>query len=155
MCQKTTDLVRKWHNRKGYVSTIFLNDMAGAELVIRAIEADDCLGNLLEKSGLEERESKHCAPYTVMEFLGVLFDTTQMIMSVTPDILREIKCLVKNWLKKQKATRKMLESLIGKLPFVAKCVAPGRVFVAQLLDVLRELPPRNPSFILSDELKRD
>ncbi len=42
----------------------------------------------------------------------MLFDTTHMFMSVTPNKSKEIKYLVKNWLKKQKATRKILESLI-------------------------------------------
>ncbi len=37
-CQKTTDLVRKWHNQKGYLSTIVLDDMAGAEVVKRPLK---------------------------------------------------------------------------------------------------------------------
>ncbi len=71
-----------------------------------------------------------------------MFDSVQMTMSVTQERLSEIRQLVVNWLHRVSATRKQLESLIGKLLFVAKFILPDMLFIARLLDVLRGLMVR-------------
>ncbi len=69
-----------------------------------------------------------------MDFLGVLFNSIPMTMSITPVRLEEIKHLLHSCLSKTQATKKMLESLVGKLLIVAKCVPMARIFVGRLLD---------------------
>ena len=72
-----------------------------------------------------------------MEFLGVTVDTEKMTLEVTPDRVREISLLVEAWLRKKKSSLYELQSLLGKLHFVATCVHPGRLFVSRLLNWLR------------------
>ena len=48
--------------------------------------------------------------------------------------------LLVEWLKKEEVTRKEVESLVGKLSFIATCVRPGRIFISRLLEYLRGLP---------------
>lgn len=155
MCQSTTSVIIAWHRREGYMSTNFLDDLIGVDEPEKAEEADECLGALMEASGIEEKASKHCRPAPEVEVLGVLFNTISMTMSVTPERLVEIKSLVCEWLRKKKSNRKALESLIGKLVFVSKCVHMGRVFITRLLDALKGLEGREGSFDVEVELKRD
>ena len=96
--------------------------------------------------GLEESVEKACHPSTRMVFIGVLFGTEALSLFVTKERLTEIKLLVQNWLSFETATLKQLQSLIGKLKFVAHCVKPSRIFISRLLNWLKEIP---------EELKKD
>ncbi len=82
---------------------------------------------------MEESKSKACEPATKMIFLGILFDSVKMSLEVTPERLQEIRTLVSVWLRKSNATKKEVQSLIGKLSFVSSCVRPGRVFIQSML----------------------
>ena len=49
-----------------------------------------------------------------------------MIIQVTDNRLQEIHKLLSVWINKRSANKKQLQSLIGKLQFVANYVRPGR-----------------------------
>ena len=68
----------------------YLDDFAGAELSDKAQQPSNSLSNTLEHLGLEEALDKFCSSSNVMTFLGILFDTKQMIIQVTYDRLQEI-----------------------------------------------------------------
>ncbi len=44
------------------------------------------------------------------------------------------------WKTKEKPTRKEVESLFGKLNFIASVVHPGRIFISRILSFLKGLP---------------
>lgn len=88
-----------------------------------------------------------------MPFLGILFDTVLLTLSVPEDRLREIEKLLAICMSRTKASKKNLQSLIGKLCYVAACVGPGRVFLLRLLRFLRGAKPFGN--VVSDETKRD
>jgi hypothetical protein len=92
-----------------------------------------------------------------MTFLGVLFNTETMTMEITPNRLIEIRSLVKVWLNKKVATLKELQSLLGKLNFIGACVKPSRIFVARLLNWLRQLygADKKIKHRIPDEVKKD
>ena len=66
----------------------------------------------------------------------------------------EIKMLVNEWFKFEKATLKQLQSLIGKLNFVAQCVKPARIFISRLLHWLREIQGTESAQSISSETKK-
>ena len=73
-------------------------------------------------------------------------------MSVTPDRLLELHTdLLPKWLSKRSATKTELQSLIGKLAFVSKCVWLGRLFLTRILDTLHSLRPNHHRVKLSAE----
>ena len=65
-----------------------------------------------------------------MTFIGVLFNSQDLTLSVTPERVKEILELVNIWLLKSTATLKEQQSLIGKLSFIASCVHSSRIFIA-------------------------
>ena len=101
------------------------------------MKAYEELGNLLKSCVIEESKDKACPPSTKMVFMEVLFNTEGMTLSVTPDRVQEILDSVNFWLSKSTATLQELQSLIGKLSFVASCVHSSRVSIARLLSCLR------------------
>ena len=87
-------------------------------------------GNLLVSCGIEESKEKACPPSTKMVFIGILFDTDDLTLSVTAEKVQEI--LVSTWLQKKSATLRELQSLVGKLNFIS-----GRVFICRILNWFR------------------
>ena len=63
--------------------------------------------------------------------------------------------LLPKWLTKKSATKTELQSLIGKLAFVSKCVRPGRLFLTRILDTLRSLRRYHYWVKLSAEFRKD
>ena len=74
-----------------------------------------------------------------MTFIGVLFNTEKMTIEVTPERMTEIRILLRDWLNKEDASIKEVQSLLGKLNFIAACVRPGRIFVSRMLKWLKVL----------------
>ena len=65
---------------------------------------------------------KASPPSTRMVYLGVELDTNVLTLSVSRERLAEIECLLAHWLTKKTTTKSALQSLIGKVVFVSKCV---------------------------------
>ncbi len=141
-CQRMTAAIQHIYNNLGFDIVVYLDDLGGAEVPEKADLAYRTLGNVLQKAGFEAKESKSCPPSTKMSFLGVGFDTNTLTLEVTKDRLAEILDLLGLWGSKVVATRQEVQSIIGKLSFIASVVRPGRVFIARLLNFLRGLPDR-------------
>ena len=97
--------------------------------------AFDRLGKILQYACLKENAEKIVEPSNEIEFLGVTFNARKCTMEVSIACLHEISALVDKWLSNRTYTRTQLESLIGKLQFVAACVRPGRIFISRLLNL--------------------
>ena len=70
--------------------------------------------------------------------LGLLVDTAAFTLEVPPSRLDDLQAELKLWQSSTCFTKKQLQSLLGKLSFVTACVKPGRIFMARLLNSLRE-----------------
>ena len=164
--QKVTDAVT-WILRglgqdsgdgKKYGCCNYVDDIGGVEHTkIRAEEAYQKLGWLLGDLGLEESHDKAEAPTTRITYLGVQFDSMAMTMSVPPEKLTEIKAEIRQWLRRTTICKKELQSLLGKLFWVAKVVTHSRVFMGRLLTQLRAINgiPDHKKVKLLDESRKD
>ena len=144
--QRVTNAVTWIHQRLGletdleemFASMNYSDDIGGAESTLaRATASFSALGNLLIELGLEESLDKAHPPSTKMPYLGVLFDTVAMTMSIPPEKLQEVRSEVQLWLKKTTATKKNLQKLLGKLFWISRCVKFSRSFMARLLGQLK------------------
>ena len=136
----------------------YVDNLGGVERAkARAAEAFKALGLLLTDLGLEESGDKAEAPTQRITYLGVQFDSVAMTMSVPPEKLAEIKAEIHKWTRKTTITKKELQSLLGKLFWVAKVVIHSRAFMGRLLHQLRTITniPDNKKVKLLDETKKD
>ena len=109
---------------------------------------------MLTELGLAENLGKACAPATSQVVLGVLIDTINGTLSVPDEKMDEIVPLVKSWQRKTRSTKVQLQSLIGKLQFVTKCVRQSRIFLNRLLETLRNMGKKK-SINLSASFRKD
>ena len=138
-CSRITNALMYIHSKQGYKGGSYLDDLIGVSPPSTGDEAYDQLGKLLLDLGLEENIPKSCPPSVVQTVLGVLIDTENMTISVTSERMVEIKSLLVKWEKKKVCRKKELQSLIGKLCFICKCVRQSRIFLNRLLEVLRSV----------------
>ena len=104
--------------------------------------------------GLEKAKHKVCSPCQTMIWLGILFDTVSMTMSIPGMKLSEIMEALGEWKQRPHATRWEMQSIIGALQFVAKVSPPVHLFINRMLECLRDTP-RKGSHTLSWGFKKD
>ena len=154
-CQRITNAVCYICELEGHHTLSYLDDFIGVATPDIAWQAYDYCGHLLAELGLEESLSKACPPATIQTCLGVQFDTVQMTLSVTPTRLTEIETLLVSWSTKKSATKSALQSLVGKLSFISKCVRQSRLFLSRILALLRTLKQNGHCTRLTAEFRRD
>ena len=91
---------------------------------------------------------------TQVTCLGVMIDTIKGTIAIPPEKLEQINSVVHQWLNKKVASRRQLQSILGLLLCVHKCVKPARVFLNRMLELLRSSHPTQPIALTSD-FKRD
>ena len=77
------------------------------------------------------------APCTKVTFLGVEVDICRRLVSIPTEKLCHISQLGDAWASKRVCTKCELQSLLGNLLYVHKCVRPARVFLNRMLELLR------------------
>lgn len=90
-----------------------------------------------------------------MTCLGVELNSIDLTLSVSPDRLSDIQELLHGWLAKRSTTKSALQSLVGKLVFVSKCVHQSRVFIARILHLLRSVKSNQQHINLNTEFWKD
>lgn len=129
-------------NRAGVTSLVrYVDDY----LLVGAAGTGDCLRQrtallqLFAELGLPVSPEKLAAegsPATSGTFLGVLFDTLRLTLSI-PAVKREaLKALLQDWCGRRKCTGKDLQSLVGKMAFVARIAPNARPYVRPFIDAL-------------------
>ena len=154
-CQRTTDAIVHIHKKKQFDSINYLDDLGGAECENKAEESYNYMGEILQEVGIRESKSKACPPAFIMIFLGVLFNSFTMTMTITEDRLIEIRNMLKEWIGKKKANLKEVQSILGKLNFAAGTVRAGRIFVARLINELHRFPQNGNRMKISVNMKKD
>jgi len=152
---KATSAVTHFMAFNGIQVCAYLDDFAGVSPPSTANKDFLFLGEMLSNLGLEEATSKSIEPSTRMEFLGIVFDSVKMTIEVSISRVQEINNLLQTWYIKRSASKRDLQSLIGKLQFVAKCVVPGRLFISRILDLLRGLKQPQHRRRLTAEFRKD
>ena len=142
IAQRVTDVIAYIHKSMEFYLLNYVDDFVSAEKKERIWEGFRFLTQLLQDLGVETSKEKVVQPTNRMAFLGITFDAGKQTMEIPEHKVKDITQDLDAWLYKNKATRKELESLIGKLQFATKCVRAGRVFMSRLLNWIRGLDRR-------------
>ena len=109
--------------------------------------------DLLSELGLPEALDKAQPPAQRIKWLGVMIDSENMTLSIPEGKVATILHLVQEVHDKRYVSKKQLQSLLGQLLFVAKCVRPARVFVSHMLTALRNAT--SPRINIDDNFRAD
>ena len=139
-CQHTTNSIKYIFNSFGFENVNYLDDPGAAEADGKAEEAYDCLGWILDSIAIKESRKKAKPPAYIAIFLGILFNTITMMLTLTEDRLHELRNLVKQWQQKCSAMLKEVQSLLGKLNFDCSTVRVGRIFISRIINAMAQFP---------------
>ena len=136
--QKLSDLVHFMMQKDNYKVVKYIDDFIGISLPSCAQKSYQRLYSLLQALGLTISEKKLIPPGTKAVCLGILIDTTKLTMSIPPEMLHQVREPCLNWKLRATCTKRQLQSLLGNLLYIAKCVKPARVFLNRMLQLLRD-----------------
>jgi hypothetical protein len=85
-----------------------------------------------EMLGMPVNTKKTVQPTSVIEFLGIVIDSDQMILSMSTERINDILDELTYWEFRRVGTKRKLLSLLGKLVFISCVVQPGRIFLRRL-----------------------
>lgn len=129
ICQKVANAVTYMMNKKDCYTLAYLDDYAGANATeLEARRVFQIFGELTAALGLRLADHKCCPPTKQMEWLGYLIDTDKMQVAIPPYKLGEVIVECNSWLNKSKVSKKMIQSIAGKLVYISNCIISGRKF---------------------------
>ena len=124
--------------RHGFTVINCVDDFIGVATPSIAQRSYDFLLKLLADLGLEVSVKKLVPPTSKAICLGVEIDTEKRTISIPAEKLNGINCMVYKWLDTKICSKRNLQSLLGNLLYVAKCVKPARTFLNRMLQLLRD-----------------
>ena len=89
---------------------------------------------LLRRLGLDVSERKLVAPSTKVTCLGVEIDTVKHTVAIPQNKMQRIVAMVQEWKSKKYCSKTQLQSLLGHLLYIDKCVKPSRFFLNRMLE---------------------
>lgn len=153
--QRIASAIVRMLGDKGVVAKMYIDDLIIVSPNRERAQHDLRVAQrLLHELGLPEAPEKVQHPDTQVTWLGVKIDSVSMSISVPHDKLEEIRSCVSAALKLRSMSKKHLQSIIGKVIHVAKCIRPARLFVSRLLEALRGM--RSKKYLkVSQDMRRD
>ena len=136
--QRTSDAVKYIMSNQNYDIINYIDDLIGFGLPSTVHNSYKYLCELLEKLGLTISSKKLFPPSTVVTCLGVQIDTVKGTISVPPEKLKKIMHICFTWESKKTVRKRDLQSLLGSLMHITKCVRSSRPFLNRMLQNLRE-----------------
>ena len=152
--QRLSDAVRYIMATRGHNVTNYIDDIIGYAVKSQAQASFDNLYNLLQDLGFKISKNKLVEPTTRATCLGVELDTEKFTVAVPQDKLNDIRQECTQWLSKRSCNKRQLQSLLGKLLYVTKCVRASRPFLNRMLDTLRAAHKQD-TIIIDREFRRD
>ena len=153
--QRCTDSIHHIMAKHGFTGLYnYIDDLIFTGLPSKINLAYEFLQNLLQDLGLDISSKKLVPPSTSVVCLGILINTIDRTISIPPSKLQDIANMCKNWTTKTYCSKNQLQSLLGSLLYITKCVKPARIFLNRILHLLRQNFD-NTKIILNAEFFKD
>ena len=155
ICSRITNSICYIHHQDNNTSLVYIDDFLGvAPSHEAATSGFHRLGDIFMELGVKESDHKAISPTTKITWIGVEFDTIDMMIRVPPQKIADTLQLTLQWAHRTYATRHQLQQLLGRLFHIAQCVKPARLFVSRMLETLRNSPAQGHT-ILDEDFKAD
>ena len=139
--QHLSNAVRHIMRQEGYDVINYIDVVIGIGTKIH--NSFTLLQETLIYLAFELSNKKIVPPITNLNCLGIMVNTTTFTASIPSDKLQEIFQMCSQWRNRQKCNRRDLQSLLGSLLCVSKCVKTSRFFLNHMLEFLRSIPEGN------------
>ena len=135
---RCSDAIRHIMRQHGFPGLwTYIDDLIYTGLPSKIHQSYTFLLHLLQQLGLDFSMEKLVSPTTSAICLGILVNTETRTISIPQTKLQDIKKLCLSWHNKKACTKNQLQSLLGSLLYITKCVRPAHFFLNRMLLLLR------------------
>lgn len=132
-CQRVSNALAYIMGQAGYFLLAYLDDYAGCEPSLdRAIQSYDHFIKITKSLGLQLALNKCVKPSKKIEWLGYVLDVEAMTLSIPQPKLDQVLTECRVWSNRKRASRNMIQKLIGKLVHISNGVAQARKFISRI-----------------------
>lgn len=154
-CQRVSNALAYILAKEGHQILAYLDDYASCDSSYsNATAGFSKFIEIASSLGLDLATHKCVAPTTSIEWLGYAVDSNKMTVSIPRAKMEEFVKECGSWVYKRKASKKNIQSLVGRMNFIANCVTQGRRFMSRVLASLRAMGEREWT-TLSDGFRLD
>ena len=139
--QRCTDTIRYIMTKNGFPHLFnYIDDLVYTGLPSNIQQPFYFLKGLLADLGLEISHRKLAPPDTAVTCLGILIDTVHRTFSIPEKKLLAITNMCNTWATRTYFSKRDLQSLLGSLLYITKCIKPTRSFLNRMLQLLEPIP---------------
>ena len=109
--------------------------------------------NILQELGLPEAKEKLQAPQQRVKWLGIWFDSSQMSIEMPEEKILATQAEIRKYAGAAVIPKKKLQSIIGRVLNLGKCIPPARLLIGRLLSALKGKP--KDQIQIDSEINRD
>ena len=154
--QRITSAICRMMRHRGFQCIVYLDDFyLCAETEWACQQAYDVLTTLLVSLGFTINIRKSVPPCTRMIFLGIEIDTCTQTMSIPQDKLTLLREDILAWQGKKSASKRSIQSLLGRMNWAAKCVRAARPYMRRFISLIKGLRRPGHRIRLSAAAKHD
>ena len=135
--ERISNLIRYILAKQGFKVLNYIDDIYAVCHKDTAQTAYETLISVVKKIGLPINISKLFSPSTDLSILGISVNVSKRTFSVPSDKLEEILSLCYEMLLRDHMSKRELQSLLGKLLYISRCVRGSRIFLNRMLQLLR------------------
>lgn len=128
--------MRRWGHDLDQLLAIYMDDIFGIALEKDADAALQRVVDMVLDCGFTAQPNKIVPPASVVEYIGVIVDLERLQYRISPERLRATMEL-RNWRRRHRASRRDLESIVGKLAWIAQLVPFARLFIHTMRGLAR------------------
>ena len=136
--ERIIDFVRFFMAKEGFQIYNYIDDLYPYCYADQADTAFQALLDILEKLGLPVNPSKVFPPCKKLSIMGITVDVTSRTFSIEETKLNEISRECASAFICSRLSKQDLQSLLGKLLYISRCVKNSRAFLNRMLQTLRE-----------------
>ena len=144
LCQRTTNVIRHVMTLRDVRTYNYIDDITCIHKRQNSDAEFDTLFSLFEFLGVPVNPNKVVRPSRTLTCMGIEVDLDLQQIRIPYSKIVEILDMCQTIAARRVISKKQLQSLLGKLLYVHRCVPPVRVFVNHLLNTLRNATGRIP-----------
>lgn len=154
--QRIANSIASMLNQQGHNIIVYLDDI----IVLGKTQAATQEGyqaalKLLQTLGLPIAEQKLQKPSTYTRWLGIDIDSKNRILIMPQEKITQTITLLTSICKQKSIEKAQLQSLLGRLHHICRCVRPGRLFVSRMLYTLRQMADDRKFTTIGQEMRKD
>ena len=154
--QRITSAICRMMRHRGFKCIVYLDDFYLCSETKRASQqAYDVLTALLVSLGFTINIRKSVPPCTRLIILGIEIDTCTQTLSIPQDELTMLREDILAWQGKKAASKRSMQSLLGRMNWAAKCVRAAWPYMRRFISLITGLRRPGHRIRLSAVAKHD